>query len=97
MGWDGRWAGLLQKECRPADVLEDAAMHAASLCDREFGTAPELKVRERCATLCGVVVLSRVVAYSAHVTCTSHPLYPRLSGLRLEELFAWRRSTDLWG
>eukprot|EP00238_Polyblepharides_amylifera_P000738 CAMPEP_0196572208 /NCGR_PEP_ID=MMETSP1081-20130531/2291_1 /TAXON_ID=36882 /ORGANISM="Pyramimonas amylifera, Strain CCMP720" /LENGTH=392 /DNA_ID=CAMNT_0041889441 /DNA_START=70 /DNA_END=1248 /DNA_ORIENTATION=+ len=39
-----RWVGLVQKQCFPAQVVEDAAMHAAALCERQFGKAPDLQM-----------------------------------------------------
>mmetsp|Transcript_43422 Transcript_43422/g.72366 ORF Transcript_43422/g.72366 Transcript_43422/m.72366 type:complete len:431 (+) Transcript_43422:486-1778(+) len=38
-------AGLLHKSCKPAEIIEDAAEHATRLCDRQFGQAPEIRMR----------------------------------------------------
>mmetsp|Transcript_10719 Transcript_10719/g.13306 ORF Transcript_10719/g.13306 Transcript_10719/m.13306 type:complete len:376 (+) Transcript_10719:65-1192(+) len=39
--------GLLNTAVIPRDIATDAARHAASLCERQFGLAPEVQVRGR--------------------------------------------------
>uniref|UniRef100_A0A7S0WQJ0 Protein-serine/threonine kinase n=1 Tax=Pyramimonas obovata TaxID=1411642 RepID=A0A7S0WQJ0_9CHLO len=38
-------AGMLKKNCKPAEIIKDAVDHATRLCDRQFGKAPEIVLR----------------------------------------------------
>ncbi|SPQ98325.1 unnamed protein product (mitochondrion) [Plasmodiophora brassicae] len=39
------WVGIIQEQCSPAEVLDDAATNATETCERNYGTAPQVIVK----------------------------------------------------